>query len=223
MENIRNKIIFIFIFVAVLSTGIFAMVYLVKKGNSVISPAKLELASETELQPPFQEEKPQSNAEPAEEAPEFMTMDTDYFTLVLPPAWKKSSEGDTLPVIIADSSEEAVNEKAKEINFHTNLSINSTSLGEASLKDYVENVKTSLIQTILIIEITKEERAEINGSDVYILEIKSIQQDLNFETVLAIFAGKDNTVWAFSFNTIEESWPDYKDVFYGIIDSIKKK
>lgn len=219
-----NKIIFVIIFVAVVSAGIAGMVFLANKGSSDIAPAKLEMASLTDPHLPSQEEKSRLNlTEPPKKIPQSITMETDYFTFVLPLSWTKSSEGYTLPIIIVDTLEEITDEKAKEIDFRTGLSINSMPLGETSLKDYVEKVKTSLIQAIPIIEITKEEQADINGSNVHIVEIVSIQQDIKFMTVLAIFAGKDNTVWAFSFNTIEEAWPYYKPIFYRTAQSVKMK
>ena len=220
----KNNIIFVIIFIAVVSAGIVSMIFLAKRGSSAVLAPKSEMAAVvTESQPPKEEEIPQANTEPLKELLKSTEMDTDYFTLVLPPGWVKTSSGESLPFIITDSTEKVTDEKAKEIAFRTGLSINSMPLGETSLSDYVETMKTSLIQGIPIIEITKEEQVGINGSAAHILEIESIQKDIKFRTVLAIFTGKDNTVWAFSFNTLDDSWNGYKDVFHNITDSIVMK
>ena len=213
----KNNIIFVIIFIAVVSAGIVSMIFLAKRGSSAVLAPKSEVAAVVkELQPPKEEEIPQANTEPLKELLKTTEVDTDYFPLVLPPGWVKTSSGESLPLIITDSTEKVTDEKAKEIDFRTGLSINSMPLGETSLSDYVETMKTSLIQGIPIIEITKEEQVGINGSAAHILEIESIQKDIKFRTVLAIFTGKDNTVWAFSFNTLDDSWYGYKDVFYTI-------
>jgi len=217
----KSKIIFAVIFIAVLGAVAIAMIFFIKEW----SPATLAPSSEnppaTELRPT--EEEQQLKGEPQKAIPASNAMDTDYFTVNLPQGWEKTSEGDDLPLIISDTLEEITDEKAKETGFRTNFSINSTSLGETSLDDYVELVKASLVQTIAIMEITKEEQAVINGAKASIVEVKSAQDNLNFRTILAIFAGKENTVWAFSFNTLEDSWPDNESIFRQIIESIKMK
>src|SRR3989344_3687413 len=220
----KNNIIFVIIFIAVVSAGIVSMIFLAKRGSSAVLAPKSEMAAVvTESQPPKEEEIPQANTEPLKELLKSTEMDTDYFTLVLPPGWVKTSSGESLPLIITDSTEKVTDEKAKEIDFRTGLSINSMPLGETSLSEYVETMKTSLIQGIPIIEITKEEQVGINGSAAHILEIESIQKDIKFRTVLAIFTGKDNTVWAFSFNTLDESWKNCGNIFTQIINSIAMK
>lgn len=220
MENFRNKIIFIIFSLVLLSALVGAMVFLVNKSKK--NPAvttKIDFSSTTESKP--EAERPA--ALPEKESPQAMTMDTDYFTLNLPPAWEKSSKDDILPLTIVDTGRETTNAKAKEIDFKTNLSIDSTSLGDTSLKDYIESVKASLVQSISVINIVKEEAAQINGKDAFLLEIESTQQDLNFHTLLAFITGKDSTVWAFSYNTLEESWPVYENIFNQMIESIKMK
>lgn len=219
MQNMKNKIIFVIVFIIIASAGIASMIFLVQKGGSIASP--LEPSSEPEIK---SEEKAETPAAQTEKETSQRTMvDTDYFSLTLLPGWEMTSEENTLPIMAVDSKEQVLNEKAKEIDFRTNLSVNQTGLGENSLKDYVETVKNSLLKNIPIIEITKEEQSLMSGKEAYFLEIESIQDDLKFNTFVALIAGKENTVWAFSFNTLEESWQKYKDIFYKIIEGLKMK
>lgn len=217
----KTKIIFTLVFIIIVSAGIVFMVFLTKRGSSVNNTATIG----SELTPEFQsEQKTEAPAtEPEKEIPQYTTVDTDYFTLTLISGWQMTSEENTLPIIVIDSEEEVLNEKAKEIDFRTSLSIKWAELGENSFKAYVEGVKTGLVNTIPIIEITKEEQTSISGKEAYFMEIESIQEDLKFNTFVALVSGKGNSVWAFSFNALEESWPKYKDVFYEIIEGLKMK
>jgi len=206
----KNKIIFIFIFAAISAAGIAGLIFVMQKGTKsipTIRPAT-ELITESQSK---------------EELEKLTVMDTAYFSFVIPDGWQEADASNTLPIMITDSREKLTNNQAKEMNFRTNISINSAELGEILFKDYVEDTKTRLIQAIPIIEITKEEGYTINGKNAHFMEIKSVQNDLKFNTIVILAVGKDNTVWAFSFNTLEESRLDYKDIFSNMIKSIKMK
>ena len=206
----KNKIIFIFIFAAISAAGIAGLIFVMQKGTKsipTIRPAT-ELITESQSK---------------EELEKLTVMDTAYFSFVIPDGWQEADASNTLPIMITDSREKLTNNQAKEMNFRTNISINSAELGEILFKDYVEDTKTRLIQAIPIIEITKEEGYTINGKNAHFMEIKSVQNDLKFNTIVILAVGKDNTVWAFSFNALEESWFDYKDIFSNMIESIKMK
>ena len=206
----KNKIIFIFIFAAISAAGIAGLIFVMQKGTKsipTIRPAT-ELITESQSKEEFEK---------------LTVMDTAYFSFVIPDGWQEADASNTLPIMITDSREKLTNNQAKEMNFRTNISINSAELGEILFKDYVEDTKTRLIQAIPIIEITKEEGYTINGKNAHFMEIKSVQNDLKFNTIVILAVGKDNTVWAFSFNTLEESRLDYKDIFSNMIKSIKMK
>ena len=206
----KNKIIFIFIFAAISAAGIAGLIFVMQKGTKsipTIRPAT-ELITESQSK---------------EELEKLTVMDTAYFSFVIPDGWQEADASNTLPIMITDSREKLTNNQAKEMNFRTNISINSAELGEILFKDYVEDTKTRLIRAIPIIEITKEEGYTINGKNAHFMEIKSVQNDLKFNTIVILAVGKDNTVWAFSFNALEESWFDYKDIFSNMIESIKMK
>lgn len=220
----KNIIIFIIVFVILVSAGTASLIFLTKKGVSITAvsgPAQQsgtegEFRSEGELK----ELAETAKKEFLERTP--TTLDTDYFFLTLPPNWEGTSTPNTLPIILIDSKEIIDNKKAEEINFRTNLSINNADLGGNSFKTYIEGLKAGLVSTIPIIEITKEEDATVDGREAHFMEIKSVQQDLKFGTFVALVAGED-LVWAFSFNTLEESWTKYKDVFYNTIEGLKMK
>ncbi|MBI2450021.1 MAG: hypothetical protein HYV47_00635 [Candidatus Nealsonbacteria bacterium] len=217
----KNKIIFTFIFIIILSTIIVFLVFLGKKGSSFTSTSEPGL----ELKNPNEQAINNPVTQPHKEViqPQYMNLDTDYFALTLPSGWEMTSEDNTLPITIVDSKEAVLDEKAREIDFRTNLSIKWTELGENSLKDYFEAVKISLINSIPIIEIIKEEQTLAGDKEAYFMEIKSVQKNLKFGTFVALVAGQENTAWAFSFNTLEESWIKYKEIFYQTIKGLRMK
>jgi len=217
----KNKIIFIFIFAAISAAGIAGLIFVMQKGTKSIPTIRLATELITESQ--SKEELEKLTVQPQKTTSQSTLMDTAYFSFVIPDGWQEADASNTLPITITDSREKLTNNKAKEMNFRTNISINSVELGETLFKNYVEDTKTRLIQAIPIIEITKEEGYAINGKEAHYMEIKSVQNDLKFNTIVILAVGKDNTVWAFSFNALEESWFDYKDIFSNMIESIKMK
>ncbi|MBI2041531.1 MAG: hypothetical protein HYT20_00745 [Candidatus Nealsonbacteria bacterium] len=222
MGNIKNKIVFIFIFAAISVAGIAALIFVMQKGTKSLPNVRQVTGLVDQFQLKNGPEK--LTVQPEEKTLQSTILDTSYFSLNLPFGWERESLAtDTLPIAIIDSQEKLTNDKAKEIDFRTNISINSTGLGSILLKDYVESVKTNLINAIPILEIMKEEQTNISGKDAYFLEIESVQKDLIFSTIVVFTIGKENTVWAFSFNTLKESRLNYKDVFDSIIKSIKMK
>lgn len=217
----KNRIIFIVIFIIILFSVIGLMVFLARENSSII-PVSSHLERGWEQLPTTTTQPIQLPQEVSQYA-KYITLDTDSFVLTLPSGWKMTSQYSALPIILTDSKEEVLNEKAKEIDFQTNLSINRAEWGQNYFKDYVEAVKASLISNIPIIKITKEEEVTLNDKEAYFMEIESVQDNLGFSTFVALVVGKENTVWAFSFNTLEESWLKYKEVFYKIIESLKMK
>ena len=208
----RTKILFILGFLMVLAAGVGFIVL-----RSGPEPATKSQAIEEEKN---QESERESIQEP-EEIEHFTLLTKENFTLGLPLGWTEITQPNLWPIVIIDLQEEITDEKAKEIGFQTNLSIDRAKLEETLPEDYIENVKTGLIQSIPIIEIAKEEKTTINDRVAYFLEISSIQQDLYFKTLLVFMVDEENTIWALSFNTLKESWLNYKDTFYQIAQSFK--
>lgn len=215
----KNKILFITIFLALSAAGISSLIYVVQKyGTSQDRPTGEYSVSSPET-PQETEGKVQ---EPQKGTEGFIGFYEENFSLVLPYGWVQISPTTTWPIIIADSLKRITDKKVEEIGFGTNLSINWDELNQISPEDYIKNVKESLIQSIPIIEIVKEEKGSIRGKEANFVEIDSVQQDISFKTLL-VFVTQGDTIWAISFNTLKESWPDYQYVFRQIAESFKLK
>lgn len=208
----KNKIIFAIVFMVIVAVGIASMVFLSKKGSSI------SVVPEVTPTP-----VPVQNQVPVPEMPKVTTINTDSFDLTLPIGWDMTSRNNILPITAINSKEDFASEKAKEMDFRTNLSINGAQLGNYSLKDYVGMVKDNLTGNISVIEITKEEETPLAGHDAYFMEIESTQQELEFGTLIAFVVDGNNFVWAFSFNTLQNLWGTYKNDFYETIKGINLK
>lgn len=170
------------------------------------------------------EETPEEKTQPETQMTENRTLVIeDGFTVDLPQGWYEVSPPADLPAkaMAMNLEEEITNEEAKEAGFQTYFTVNYTDLKEYSLPKYIETVQNYLAQSIPGIEFTHTEQIIINGYDIHFLETKSQQNEISFKTLLAFFEGKNNIVWAFSFNALEESWPDHKETFYQIAKNFR--
>lgn len=222
MGNIKNKIIFGVIFAAVSSAMIISLLFLVQKGKSNSLTAELKESVPEPINESQSEGQPQ-NEQKEKEAGLPTLLETPFFILTLPAGWEQTSVGNDLPIVVMNMAEKVVNEKVKEMNFKTGLSINGTKLGDMLFQDYIDSLKTNLVDSISVIDIKREWADYLNYRDVRFLEIHSVQHDIEFATLLAFIVDEQNIVWAFSFNTLEESWPAYKDNFQKIFKGLRMK
>ncbi len=174
---------------------------------------------------PASQETPQVITE-TEEPDKETVLTKDGFALTLPVGWSEiTPPQENILAMGVDSREEINDEKVKETGFRTNLSIQQDDLSKYeqpySLSDYIDSVKTSLMQAIPGIEFAKEEQGEINGFDAVFVECWSTQEEIDFATLLVFFKDANNFIWAISFNTLHDSWLTYQDVFYQIAESFK--
>ena len=151
----------------------------------------------------------------------------DDFTITLPVGWQEVTDFPEVLVMAIDAREEITNEKAKNIDFKTNFSIKSDDIGKYSklhgAQEYIESVKTSLVQLIPSIEFTHEEQGIIDGNNAFFIECESTQEGINFKTLLVFIEGSNNIIWVISFNTFQNSWLTYRDLFYQIAESFRLK
>jgi len=163
-----------------------------------------------------------------EQAEEETVLTKDIFSITLPAGWTEIAPpvADIL-VMAIDSKEEISEEKIKEVGFQTNLSVRKDDLSQYeqiyTLAEYVDSIKTSLIQIIPGITFTQEKQGKVEGRNALFVECESTQEGIDFGTLLVFIEGKDNFLWAISFNTPKISWPVYQDQFYQTAESLRLK
>lgn len=173
----------------------------------------------------IEEEKPAIKEEVAV-AKETLLLKDD-FSIILPAGWQEVIDFPEVLTMAIDAREEITDEKAKNIDFRTNFSIKNDDLGKYSklsgAKDYIESIKTSLVQLIPSIEFTHEEQRTIGGNNAFFVECESTQEEIDFKTLLVFIEGSNNIIWVISFNTFQNSWLTYRDLFYQIAESFRLK
>lgn len=143
------------------------------------------------------------------------------FSINLPSGWQETATTLGALVLVLNADEEIADEKAKEIGFMTFFSINNDYLRGLSLKDYVKKLRDSLAAAIPTIEYLHQWEGQINGNSALFLENESTQQEVDFETLLVFIESPDGLVWAISFNTLKDKWPEYRDLFYQTANSFQ--
>ena len=126
-----------------------------------------------------------------------------------------------------DSREDISDPLFAKLGFRTNFAVKSEDRHKYSavnnLEEYVESIKTSLTQSVPGIKLTLEEPKTINGNKAIFIECESTQNEVSFKTLLVFIETGDQVVYAISFNTFQDSWPNYRDAFYQIAESFKPK
>ena len=209
-----NKTIIFSAVVVVLALGAAAsfFYYAPKEELSDNPPLGLEI---------LDEKKVENKEEPTKESSSGI-LAKDGFSINLPEGWKEKTNppGGAL-VLVAKENEVITDEKAKELDFASYFSVNSDSLETYTFEEYIEEIKTLLVQTIVNIDFVKEEEGEIDGKKALFVECESAQKEVDFKTLLVFINEADKTIWAISFNTIQDKWPEYRDLFYRTAESFK--
>ena len=149
-------------------------------------------------------------------------MENDLFSIKLPEGWVEVEPVYQSYVTAIKSNEQINNAGAKELGFNSYYSVVGDTYAKDNEKDYVEDVKNSLKTNFKDIVISNEETRTIEGGNIYFVEAKLNQQNVNFRVLLAIKVTGEK-VWIISFNTLEEKWSEYKDLFYDVAESLKIK
>lgn len=203
----NSKIIISIILVVLAAAVIFAQDYLSKP---------LEEGT------PFNVEEEIGEEQAEEETLKETLLTKEGFEITMPPGWQEIPDIIGALVMVIDAQEEIVNE---DIDFRTNLTIKKDDLGEYetlnSLQEYIESIKTSLIQAISVIEFTDEKEGTIGDNDASFIECESTIDQVDFKTLLVFVEESNGIVWGLSFNTFQESWVTYRNTFYQMAESFK--
>lgn len=148
---------------------------------------------------------------------------TDEFEINLPEGWIQSTP-------IMGASAMAVNEKeqisdpaVQAINFRSYLAVSYEVLQGKTVSEYLQAVKSGLIELVTDIVFTKEQDLMVNGRAAHAIEAEMTQNGVDFSVLIVVIEGEKDDVWAVSFNTTKSNWAGYKDAFYGVANSFNLK
>ncbi|MFH1780990.1 MAG: hypothetical protein ABH841_03245, partial [Candidatus Nealsonbacteria bacterium] len=150
----------------------------------------------------------------------------ENFEIILPPGWQEATTPPEGVLFMAIDAEQDISGGLfQKLDFRTNLAIKSDNITKyadiSSFEDYVASIKISLIQAISGINCTQDEQKTINGAQAVSIECSSRQEEADFKTLLVFVKGNNNAIYAISFNTFQDSWLMYKDLFYRMAESFK--
>ncbi|MFW6149885.1 MAG: hypothetical protein ACOC6D_08510 [Atribacterota bacterium] len=153
------------------------------------------------------------------------TIEKDDFYIYLPRGWAEAAQppvGVSLSAV--NQNEQITDPAAKRINFQSYYSVVYDSLGENTKQEYYEEARQSLINDIPGGgTITKEETKTINGRESFLAVVEFTQREITFKAMVVIIPGENKDMWMISFNTLENKWDDYQDLFYQIAESFELK
>jgi len=148
---------------------------------------------------------------------------TNDFSLNLPKGWQRAEAGIGISAMAVNIEENVTDPAAQKINFKTYLAVVYDTLQNRTLGDYLQSAKNGLRQAVPSVVFAKEEELSVNGRPTFTLEAELTQQGVNFYVLMAMIKGEGDDVWVMSFNTVKDSWQEYKKEFYNTINSFTLK
>ena len=209
MQNMKKQTIYLIIVaVLIISFGI----YFVLVNPSIFS-------ENTQDQP---EEEGVANQPDNATEEEKSKLVTDDFEMVIPSGWESQAAPEGILALAVNSKEVIDDSSAAALGFKSYIAVTYSELGEKSREDYVSFVKEEISGVSESLTINTEREIKINGKDAHIIDMSLAQQGVNFRVLIFVVWNEDQ-IWAVSFNTIENKWQEYEDVFLNSAESFVLK
>lgn len=149
-------------------------------------------------------------------------VENEFYSVKLPEGWIEIDPVFESSAMVIKQEEQINDTNAREISFRSYYSVLQGVYDKENEQEYLKEIKDSLKQSFAGITTTNEETRETDNGKIYFIESKFNQQDIDFRVLLAVNIKGEN-IWIISFNTIEEKWEEYKDLFYQVAESFKIK
>lgn len=149
-------------------------------------------------------------------------IESEFFSIKLPSGWVEVTPIQGSYAMVIKDSEQIIDTVAKELGFASYYSVVGDTYIEDNIQDYLNKVKASLEQNFTGIILTDKENHKTENGEIYFIESEFNQQEIDLKSLLAIQIKNEN-VWIVSFNTLDEKWGEYEELFYEIADSFKIK
>ncbi len=149
-------------------------------------------------------------------------MENEFFSVKLLNEWIQVQPISGAYAMAIKDKEQINDAVAKELGFASYYSVVKDTYIEKSVQDYLNKIKTSLEQNFTGIILSDKESHKTENGEIYFIESEFNHQNINLKSLLAINIKNEN-VWIVSFNTLQEKWQEYENLFYEIADSFKIK
>jgi hypothetical protein len=147
----------------------------------------------------------------------------DDFSILLPEGWIETASPQGVSAMAINAEEEITDPEVEKINFRTYYSVTYDTLQGRTMESYAEYVKDSLGQVLVNVDFIKEEAVELDGRDTYTIEMEIQQQGIDFKVSMFLIKGEGDDLWLVSFNTVQNNWDQYQDLFREIAASFETK
>lgn len=208
----KNKTVIFILIIAVVAIIGFVGFYFIQKNKLPISSVNNATLPEQDRQ----------NNQVGAEQPQNKLV-TDDFEIIFPSEWRQTTPPIGVSAMAVNSNEQINDAAAQKINFKSYVAVSYDTLQEKSLSEYLQVVKNQLQQTISNVVFAQERDTTINGRTARAIEANLTQQGVNFKILMVAIQGVGDDVWVISFNTLQNSWMEYQEIFPDIANSFKLK
>jgi len=202
-----KKIVFFFAVICILFfAGLAVYAFLLPKGAVINQP----------------EAKPANNSAKISADDQRHPYVGDDFTFFPPSGWIQTNLPGTLVAYQNSKETQPKNSAAEKIHFKSYIAVsfdNTEATDISLIKDLVKNQTSSIVPNITF---TSEKDGKIDGYPAKLMEADVFMQDVDFKIFLVIIL-KGDKYYTISGNTTAQKWPEYKDAFYNVADSLKFK
>lgn len=148
---------------------------------------------------------------------------TGDFSINLPVGWKEISPVTGTLAMAFNANEVVKDLKAQDIGFKSYFAVSPDTLQEKNMDDYFQALKNALSQNVPNVVFTEEQDKIINGKSAHAIEAELTQQEIDFKVLMVVIPGQEKNLWILSFNTLEDNWDEYEEIFYSVADSFVSK
>jgi len=148
---------------------------------------------------------------------------TDEFEIYLPEGWIQTAPTMGASAMAVNENEQVSDPAVQAINFRSYLAVSYEALQGKSVTEYLQAVKSGLIELVTDIVFTKDQDLTVNGRAAHAIEAEMTQNGVDFSVLLMVIEGEKDDVWVVSFNTTKSNWAGYKDAFYDVANSFNLK
>ncbi|HRY52450.1 MAG TPA: PsbP-related protein [Candidatus Portnoybacteria bacterium] len=146
----------------------------------------------------------------------------DYFSFIPPTGWIQTHLPSTLVSYQNSREVQPKDSAAAKINFKSYFAVSFDKTSGQTLDEITKMVKKQLEGVAPAIKFLSTVDGTIGGQPAKLIEADLKMQDVNFKVIVAI-AMKGDKYFNISNNTTAEKWPEYRDIFYNVLNSFEFK
>jgi hypothetical protein len=142
----------------------------------------------------------------------------DDFEFIPPQGWIRTEIPSTLVAYRNQEEKHEIGSAADKINFKSYFAVSFDSSKGQSIDQIMDLVKlqtSSVAPSIIFGPVTEK---VVNGMPMKTVEADLVMQDTDFKVLMAVILN-GSKYYTVSFNTTAAKWGEYRDVFYGVLDS----